>query len=88
MLRTLEKENIELITQEELETSHRDLDEFEGEESLDRGANIKTKLETSLDIQSEQSEEGEEHEEDAKKPSLRIRAWGGSHSSATSSRYR
>lgn len=64
LLRTLEKENIELVTQEELETSHRDLDEFEGEESVDRGANIKTKLETSLDLQSEQSEDGEEQEED------------------------
>lgn len=64
LLRTLEKENIELITQEELETSHRDLDEFEGEESSDRGANIKTKLETSLDLQSEQSEDGEEQDEE------------------------
>lgn len=62
LLRTLEKENIELITQEELETSHRDLDEFEGEESLDRGAHIKTKLETSLDLQSESLEDSEEED--------------------------
>jgi len=65
LLKTLEKENVELITQEELESSQQDLDTYEAEEPLERTTNIKAKLETSLELQAESLEdEDEDSDED------------------------
>ncbi|MDR3550297.1 MAG: RNA polymerase sigma factor RpoD [Candidatus Babeliales bacterium] len=64
LLRTLEKENVELITQEELESSHQDIDAYEAEEPLERTTNIKAKLESSLDLQAEHSDEDEDQDSD------------------------
>lgn len=69
LLRLLEKENVELVTQEELETSHADIDAFEGEEAVDRSSNIKAKIESSLEIHTDQVDEdadAEEEEEEEK----------------------
>jgi RNA polymerase primary sigma factor len=65
LLKLLERENVEMITQEELETDHADLGDFEAEEGKSP-ADIKTKLESSLDMHAEQfeSEEVAEEEED------------------------
>ncbi len=64
LLRTLEKENVELVTQEELESSHPELAEFEQEDAASRGPNIKAKLETSLDLQAEHLEDEDVAESD------------------------
>ena len=63
LLKTLERENVELVTQEELEASGGELEAFEAEEgqaSLD----IKNKLESSLDLHAERFETDEEAPED------------------------
>jgi len=64
LLRTLEKENVELITQEELESSQQDLDAYEADEPLERTTNIKAKLENSLELQGESLDEDDNQESD------------------------
>jgi len=63
LLRTLEKENVELVTQEELESTNQELD-YEHEDASSRGQNIKAKLETSLDLQAEHLEDEDAAAED------------------------
>ncbi|MCX5922407.1 MAG: RNA polymerase sigma factor RpoD [Candidatus Dependentiae bacterium] len=68
LLRTLEKENVELITQEEFETSQQGLEGYESDETLERTTNIKAKLENSmqldhLDEEDADEEDGEKEEE-------------------------
>lgn len=65
LLRTLEKENVELITQEEYESTHQDIADFEGEDAASRSSNIKAKLENSLDLQSDHLEEDDAESSDA-----------------------
>jgi RNA polymerase primary sigma factor len=67
LLRTLEKENIELVMEQELEESP-ELNEFEEEQTLADHA-IKTKIETSLELQGEEEEaSAEAAEEDDEEP--------------------
>jgi RNA polymerase primary sigma factor len=62
LLRTLEKEHIELVTQEELDTES-GLDGFEKEEAAGQQA-IKKKLDDSLELDEEEISEEEEEEEE------------------------
>lgn len=67
LLRLFDKENIELITQEELESGQADVDSFESEEPSH--LKIKSKIDTSLGIEAEEfEEEHEEGEEDENAP--------------------
>ncbi len=62
LYKTLEKENVELVTQEQLETDHA-LEDYEKDES--KQVHLKTHIETSLDYvgEEEEAEEGEEPED-------------------------
>lgn len=60
LLKTLEKENVELLMQEELE-SETSLEDYEKEESQKPA--LKSPIETSLDYVGEEAEEGEESED-------------------------
>lgn len=61
-LRSLEKEHIDLVMQDELEAATPEMQDFEGELSPSK-IELKEKLETSIDLQSEKEEEAEEDEE-------------------------
>ena len=63
ILKTFEREHVELVTQEELEKTHNELVEFQDEEEVAAG-NIKAKIDTSLDIHGDQFEDEEEELED------------------------
>ena len=65
LLRTLEKENVELITQEELEASPDALGDFDKDDASLRGTgDLKAKLESSLDFHGESFEDEDAEEED------------------------
>lgn len=65
LLRSLERENVELITQEELEGAQESLNDFERDEALLRGSgDLKAKLETSLDYHGESFDDEESEDED------------------------
>ena len=66
ILRTLEKEHIDLIMQDELEGEAASLDGLEDEAEGAR-LDVKTKLESSLDLQADQFDEDEAEEERKKK---------------------
>jgi RNA polymerase primary sigma factor len=66
ILKLFEKENIELITQEELDKTEHDLGDFEKDE--DASSRVKAKIDPSFDIHVEEYEdENEEDEEDEEK---------------------
>lgn len=70
LLRTLEKENIELVMQEELATEPA-LESFDKEEAVAE-RELKTKIESSLELQSGDEEEvAEQHEEEEEEPGER-----------------
>lgn len=67
LMRVLDKEHIEMLMQEELETNSPDIDGFEKDDEPLKGKNLKEKLENSLDIDTDEElieEEGEEAESD------------------------
>lgn len=63
ILKTFEREHVELVTQEELDKTNSELDEFQDEEEV-AGGNLKAKLDTSLDLHTDQFEEDEEDLDD------------------------
>jgi len=63
IMRLFDRENIELVTQEELDKQDPDLAGYDEEEAAP--SSIKAKLETSLDLDHEESDEDEEKEDDA-----------------------
>jgi RNA polymerase primary sigma factor len=63
LMRLFDRENIELVTQEELDKQDPDLAGYDEEEAAP--SSIKAKLETSLDLDHEESDEDEEKEDDA-----------------------
>ena len=63
LLKLLEKENVELVMQEELEADSSSLDDFEKEEDTSKH-HIKTKLDTSLDYVADDEESEDAHEEE------------------------
>ena len=63
IMRLFDRENIELVTQEELDKQDPDLAGYDEEEVAP--SSIKAKLETSLDLDHEESDEDEEKEDDA-----------------------
>lgn len=76
LLRSLERENVELITQEELEGAQDTLNDFEKDDALLRGSgDLKAKLESSLDYHSEnfddEDAEDEEEEEEEEREAVR-----------------
>ena len=76
ILRTLEKEHIELIMQDELE---RDTASIEGLEEESEGArlDVKTKLENSLELQSDEFDEDEVEEEEPEEKEV-VKEYGAS----------
>ncbi len=67
LMRVLDKEHIEMLMQEELETNSPDIDGFEKDDEPLKGKNLKEKLENSLDIDTDEElieEEGEDAESD------------------------
>ena len=67
LLRILDKEHIELVTQEELDKADIETNDFEKEdEGLSHPSRLKAKLESSLDLDSEDLDDDEEEEEDEK----------------------
>lgn len=74
LLRSLERENVELITQEELESTHEGLDDYEKEDGSLRGSgDLKTKLESSLDYHGEgyDDEDADEDEDEDEEREVR-----------------
>lgn len=66
LMRLFDRENIELVTQEELDKQDPDLAGYDEEEVAPSTiSTIKAKLETSLDLEHEESDEDEEKEDDA-----------------------
>jgi len=63
MLRKLEKEHVELITQEELENTQLERNELENEETAATRLKLQSKLTSSLNLEDEEFEEEEEEEE-------------------------
>jgi RNA polymerase primary sigma factor len=67
LLKIIEKENIELVTHDELETFHQEIEDFDHEETT-KNALLKSKIETSLEYASEEEEsevvEGVQEEEE------------------------
>jgi RNA polymerase primary sigma factor len=63
IMRLFDRENIELVTQEELDKQDPDLAGYDEEEAAP--SSIKAKLETSLDLDHEESDEDEEKEDDS-----------------------
>lgn len=72
LMRVFDKEHIELLMQEELETNSPDIDGFEKEDEPLKGKNLKEKLESSLDIDND--EELIEEDEDAESDDDRLSA--------------
>ncbi len=73
MLKTFEKEHVDLITQEEFDKTQNSLDDFQEEEEVGR-TNIKSHLDGSLDSsgdQYEDEEEGGEEDEDDEREVVR-----------------
>ena len=71
LLKTLEKEHIELVMQEELEADSSALEEF-GEEAADSKILFKSQIESSIDnISSDEEEEEEGDSDDTEKESVR-----------------
>jgi RNA polymerase primary sigma factor len=64
LLRHLEKENIELVTQEEIDKSEPGLDGFEKEDAETPSHLLKSRIESSIDLDTEEIEEEEKEEED------------------------
>jgi len=67
LMRVLDKEHIEMLMQEELETNSPDIDGFEKDDEPLKGKNLKEKLENSLDIDTDEElieEEGEDADSD------------------------
>lgn len=64
LLRLFEKENIELITQEEFEAAPPEGADYPGEDEGGPHAKIKSKLENPIALESEEFDADEEHEED------------------------
>jgi RNA polymerase primary sigma factor len=66
LLKSLDKENIELLMQEEIDANANDVDEFDNDEEAVNNQNIKEKLESSLEIdEMAEEEEADEAEEEA-----------------------
>ena len=73
MLKTFEKEHVDLVTQEEFDKTQNSLDDFQEEEEVGR-TNIKSHLDGSLDSsgdQYEDEEEGGEEDEDDEREVVR-----------------
>lgn len=66
MLRKLEKEHVELITQEELEQNQLNGNELDSEEIAANRLKLQSKLASSLNLEDEEFEEDEEEESDEK----------------------
>ncbi len=65
LLKLLEKENVELVMQEEIETDAESISDFEKEETASKLHHIKSHLETSLDfVADEELEDSSEDEEE------------------------
>ena len=67
MLKTFEREHVDLITQEEFDKTQNSLDDFQEEEEIGARGNIKSHIDSSLDLsadQYEEEEEGDEEEDD------------------------
>ena len=60
LLRTLDKENVEMITQEELEDAQTDIDTISTDEE---NTSIKSKISSPLEVDPESEEDDEEHTE-------------------------
>src|SRR3990170_6740428 len=68
LLRLLDKEHIDLVTQEELDKADIEATDFDKEdESISHPSRLKSKLESSLDLEAEDLEEEEEEEEEEEK---------------------
>lgn len=64
LLRHLEKENVELVTQEEVDKAEPGIEGFEKDELETPSHLFKSRLETSLDLDTEEAEEEEKEEDD------------------------
>ncbi len=64
LLRHLEKENVELVTQEEVDKTAPGLDGLEKEEAETPSRLFKSRIETSIDLDSEEVEDEEKEEDD------------------------
>jgi RNA polymerase primary sigma factor len=65
LLRIFDKDNIELLMQEELDAADSAIDDFDKEDAPLKSKNIKEKLETSLDIDTDEEEVEDEEESEA-----------------------
>lgn len=76
ILKTFEREHVELVTQEELDKAQGEIDDFQEEEEIS-GTNIKSKIDTSLDLHADQFEE-EDEELDEEEEREKVREAGAS----------
>lgn len=70
ILKIFEKEHVELVTQEELEKTQGEIDEFQDEEELAAGS-IKAKIDSSLDLHSDYEEDEDEMEDEDEREKTR-----------------